>query len=461
MHILNGRTSFGSFVAPLVFCTAVFLQAICPGLASANEADETSFTAIQARRDVLFDATLNDPTNLDIAFEYAMLSAEVGDYEAAISTLERMLVFAPGLPRVQLELAVLYYRIGATDTAQYYLDAVSQQDLPPSVRGRVDEFATIIGKQSRPYRFSGTVQAGFQGHSNANLAPNQEAIIIGGLPITLGPGASGQSDTNFFALAQLHFTHDLPGQGSLFEVDTTLYTTNYFDINRLDMNLIEVAAGPSFSLGRFGWDKSRLGVYGILGASSLDGHHYSSTYGLGTRFRSQISERVFFDALLEGRSVDYKDGPNYPTASLQTGEAYRAQAQFTALVNTNLLTLFTLEARFVDGERDFKSYTAYAMSARANYYFTGYTGGILADNAPWTLSFAAGGLMRDYDGPDPLIDPMNPQDDNAYWLEASLGIPLEKDFSAYITGQYLGQNSNYATRDYEGAILTFGVSKRF
>ena len=33
---------------------------------------------------------LQDPSNLDVAFEYASLSSQVGDYEAAISTLERM-----------------------------------------------------------------------------------------------------------------------------------------------------------------------------------------------------------------------------------------------------------------------------------------------------------------------------------------------------------------------------------
>src|SRR5687768_2070429 len=52
----------------------------------------------EARRQALFQRMLTDPSNLDYAFEYAALSEQVGDLEAAISTLERMLVFAPGLP---------------------------------------------------------------------------------------------------------------------------------------------------------------------------------------------------------------------------------------------------------------------------------------------------------------------------------------------------------------------------
>ena len=53
------------------------------------------------------------PSDLDLAFEYARLSQQASDYEGAISTMERMLIYAPNTPRIQLELGVLYYRLGA------------------------------------------------------------------------------------------------------------------------------------------------------------------------------------------------------------------------------------------------------------------------------------------------------------------------------------------------------------
>ena len=96
-----------------------------------------SIEQIQARRQVLFDAMLAQPDNLDAAFEYAALSAQVGDLEAAVSTLERMLIFAPGLPRLQLELGVLYYRMGAYETARgYFESAMSAPDVPAVDRDR-------------------------------------------------------------------------------------------------------------------------------------------------------------------------------------------------------------------------------------------------------------------------------------------------------------------------------------
>jgi thioredoxin-like negative regulator of GroEL len=41
---------------------------------------------------------LQNPGDLDIAFEYVELSTQVGDYEGALSTLEGMLIFAPNTP---------------------------------------------------------------------------------------------------------------------------------------------------------------------------------------------------------------------------------------------------------------------------------------------------------------------------------------------------------------------------
>ena len=46
---------------------------------------------IEARRQFLFDVMLANPANLDAAFEYAALSAGVGELEAAVSTLEGLL----------------------------------------------------------------------------------------------------------------------------------------------------------------------------------------------------------------------------------------------------------------------------------------------------------------------------------------------------------------------------------
>jgi Flp pilus assembly protein TadD len=87
-----------------------------------------------ARREALLKQMIARPNDLDLAFEYANLSSQAGDYEGAISTLERMLIYAPNTSRLQLELGVLYYKIGAYDVARNYFDqALANPKLPPEV----------------------------------------------------------------------------------------------------------------------------------------------------------------------------------------------------------------------------------------------------------------------------------------------------------------------------------------
>ena len=65
-------------------------------------------SSLEQQFDQAFQHMLQDPANLDKSFKYAELGIEIGDYEAAISALERMLLYNPDLPRVRLELGVLY-----------------------------------------------------------------------------------------------------------------------------------------------------------------------------------------------------------------------------------------------------------------------------------------------------------------------------------------------------------------
>jgi tetratricopeptide (TPR) repeat protein len=109
---------------------------------------------LETRRQQLFQVMIEQPDNLDVAFEYAALSAQAGDLEGAVSTLERMLIFAPGLPRLQLELGVLYFRLGSMETARSYLEAaIASPSAPPEVIEKVQVYLAAIDSKSRSHYF--------------------------------------------------------------------------------------------------------------------------------------------------------------------------------------------------------------------------------------------------------------------------------------------------------------------
>src|SRR5690242_8045576 len=130
---------------------------------------------------------LRQPANLDIAFAYADVSAKVGDNEAAVSALERMLVFNPNLPRVQLELGALYFRMGSYEISRSYFDKALAANPPDEVKARINTYLAQISRLSDTQRFSGFVFMGLQYQSDANVAPGSSQLPsqVFGQPVIL------------------------------------------------------------------------------------------------------------------------------------------------------------------------------------------------------------------------------------------------------------------------------------
>ena len=87
---------------------SLILANVAPVITDPKMIEETN-----AEREKIFSALIEDPTNLDYLFKYANLSILLGDLEAAISVFEQMLIYEPDLPRIRLELGVLYFRLNA------------------------------------------------------------------------------------------------------------------------------------------------------------------------------------------------------------------------------------------------------------------------------------------------------------------------------------------------------------
>src|SRR6266852_2533442 len=115
---------------------------------SAQELSATERAQLQAQKEALFQKSLRDPANLDTAFAYADVSAKLGDNEAAVSALERMLLFNPDLPRVQLELATLYFRMGSFEIARTYFERAAAANPPEEVKERIATYLREVSRRS-------------------------------------------------------------------------------------------------------------------------------------------------------------------------------------------------------------------------------------------------------------------------------------------------------------------------
>ncbi len=414
--------------------------------------------SLQSKRTALFQRMLDKPDDLDAAFEYAALSVQVGDLEAAVSTLERMLIFAPGLPRLQLELGVLYYRLAAFETARSYFEsAVSGPDVPDEVRTKVDQYLSGIDKAGETTRFTGQIRTGIRYQSNANRAPTGNIVLLNGIPFNLDPAAQGAADGNVYAAGVFHMSHKLASQGDTIEADLVTYGSKQFEREELDLALAEVTIGPAFDLARFGWDNAALGVYGIGSVVYLDGHFYSAGGGAGTRLVLQPSPGFSWITALEYRYRDYHDSSVAPTADYRDGSEVRAFTTASYVVSPTMILTANAYVQHSDADRGYLAYTETGFSAGPSFAFASPFG----DGASWIFSPGAGFVYRKYDDPDPMVDPDEAEHDWELFVGADLTIPLKQNWALLAETEYRDSSSNYDTRDFDNFSVTLSLVKSF
>src|ERR1700721_1275516 len=207
--VAGGVAAIARFVAAGVVAAGVLL-AVASGAGAAPDTADSG--ALAAQKAQLFQQMLQDPSNLDVTFAYADVSAKLGENEAAIAALERMLLFNPNLPRVDLELGVLYYRLGSFDAALSYFQKAKSFNPPPEVIARVDEYMAKKAASQSPNQFSGYVFFGAQYQSDANVAPGSPLVLSPFGAVLLSNQFVKHDDVNLFGTGTFLYSYDLETQ---------------------------------------------------------------------------------------------------------------------------------------------------------------------------------------------------------------------------------------------------------
>jgi tetratricopeptide (TPR) repeat protein len=414
---------------------------------------------LAARQQELLQVMLKRPDDLDTAFEYASISAQLGDYEAAISTFERMLVYAPGLPRVELELGVLYFRLGSFDAARYYFDAaLKAPNVPPEVEEKVSVYLAAIDNREDPTKFAASVAFGVRYQSNANAGPGGRRVVLNGTPFLLSETSTGQSDVNGYIAGHFHGGYDLGTQGDLLEADLLVYGARYYDQVRLDTGIAELTIGPSFNMKRFNIDNTRAGIYGIFSGVRLDHANYSGALGLGTRFVSDFSPTTRLTGKAEYRQRWYNNSMAYPSVSDRNGYVLLVDLILHHQISGSVLLRSEAFGDFEEASRNWNQSWEAGFSFGGTYKFASPVES-LPD--PWSIDMEAGFAYRDFDSPDQLINATETEYDYEGWVRGVFSVPLRKEFKVNLTGELRRQFSNYDLSTYTNASGMLTVVKNF
>jgi hypothetical protein len=416
---------------------------------------------IEARRDALLRQMLASPGDLDLAFEYATLSSQVGDYEGAISTLERMLIYAPNTPRLQLELGILYYKLGAYDVARAYFEqALANPSVPPNVAAQIRLYLSQLALAADPPAFSASWFSAIRWESNANAGPGTQSVTLNGIDFTLDQQSVGREGWSALNIGTMHYGWDLKNQGDRIEFDALAYSTAYFESELQDIDLLffEGTVGPSFNLKRWGWDKTRGYLYAIGDLAYLGYDPYFSAPGAGARLLSFNAAQSVLDARVETRYRDFENSSDLPLNSQRTGFQTRVGFTYSYYFTPAFVVTTQTYGQREDAEVGF--WTDWEISFAGGFAYT-FDNPLWQARYPWTFQLGGGVIRRDYDDPDPTIDPTQSEEDTVWWTRGALILPVAETWAVVPQVEYRDQESNYDIRKFDDLTALLGVQKRF
>ena len=195
----------GVFIMACAFmCISLPAQNVQPTLTDPEE-----LAAAQQEKEEIFKQLFKDPTNLSLLFKYANISILVGDLEGAIGVFEQMLIYDSELPRIRLELGVLYFRLGAYALANNYLKSVKEFNPPPEVEARVDQFLEAIVSAEEPFQWQQNLSLGWKHTTNGNSGINADFIEIGDFLLEVDPDSKREGDQSALYNYSLSIDQDL------------------------------------------------------------------------------------------------------------------------------------------------------------------------------------------------------------------------------------------------------------
>jgi len=411
--------------------------------------------------DAAFQEMLRQPANLDVLFRFAAIATQTGDLEGAISALERMLLINPNLPRVRLELGVLYFRLGSYEVAREYLDgALKSPNVPAEVRTRAEQYMAQIENQQKASHLHGEAFLGFRYQSNANLGPATSSVRLFGQTANLNQSAVGGPDWGAVSTVQLRHTYDFGTQDkATLETFFTGYANRQFQLSAANVSLVDLTIGPRFQILSSSFEDVTVKPLLAGGAIWVNDTPYYASWGGGVEVNSMLSDRLRNISTVIWRRHDNQDTSYLPTNSLFRGTEYSATTVFPFDI-TQIVSLFASGStqRFLSDLAPWQSYQLWGLGGGMNFRFLDP---VLKTGLPWNVSLTASNQWWHYDAPDPTVDPTTYRDQSDFIVNLTLAVPFDERTTFSVSGGRFVRSATLPNYAFENNNFMFGISWRF
>ena len=419
--------------------------------ALAGEAD-----SLQQKYDAAFLEMYEDVGNLDKTFRFAELAVQVGDFEGAVSALERMLIIDPDLPQVRMQLGMLYFQMQSYAMAYAYLNAVREhEDVPAEARQQAEDLIAQIDALTSAHRFSSTVVGGLRYQTNANSGPPTNEILLFGNVAILDDQYTEQADWDGYLTGQFDYVYDFETDPKVtIETGLSLYGNRQDEQSQVDTRLYELQVGPrlAFSpqIGR------TLDIRPYLVVNDLTQGGAATFSGLGGGINCSYHDSPSGAWELGVRYVQ-RDYPGPEQVGL-TGPRTRLSMGKTFELSESTMGSLTASAFNENADDDWAAYWEYGVEGSVQYLF-GSPLEIIPQ--PWAGSLVLGLFDKNYAAENLVIAPGIKREDDTLRASASVTVALSAGLALVASVGYTEVDSNLLNYVNDNKFVSLSAMGRF
>ncbi len=447
-----------SVFALLAAALSATIVGVRPAIAQQTQAVSPE---LEAEYDAAFQEMLKNPSDLDVLFKIATIASKTGDLEGAISALERMLLVDPDLPRVRLELGVLYYRLGSFEVARSYFEVtLKSAALPPDVKARAEQFLAESEKRLTKSRFTGEIFAGMRYQSNANLGPPTSSVRLFGQTANLNQAALGTADWGAVTSGFLRHIYDL-GQNNPAQLETQLsgYLNRQFQIQAANVSILDLTSGPRFKAFNGIFEDVTLKPFGTVGYIWVNDVPYYGSFGSGLEVGTLLSDKLRNTTNFVWRRQMYQNTWYIPTNNQFTGVEYSANSTFQYAVNQAVMLYANGNLqRYQTDSTPWQNYMLYGVGGGMSFSFTDP---LFKSELPWSISLFGNVQWWYYDQPDAVVDPTVTRQQIDTILNLTLSIPFDQRTMFTVSGGRFVRSSDIPNYAFTNNSALIGVTWRF
>jgi tetratricopeptide (TPR) repeat protein len=408
-----------------------------------------------AGRDVTFEEVLRDPDNADLNYAFALTQIRQGDLLGALSTLERILLKNPNVPRVRLLYAIVLYRLNAVAEAEREMDNVLKLQMDDGLRRELEYYRGQIAREKQSTKFTAIVRFGWNYDSNRNAAPLTRGIVSSGAIVPL----PGEAETHSLeTLARLEVEHDLGFQrrhrlvGSV----TGLYDASLRS-DQFTLGAVDVRGGIALDLA-----PQELIIQPHYRWAHLEDNTVLQAEGGSIRFNWPTRKNLLFFVYGSGEYQVFNGTDRAPSSRFRTGAEWRGGAGVRwTIVPEHRLTLSAAGIR-KEAREDFFDYSGAQVNVEHGWLLG--RGMFLLTNLSWEGDW--------YDGSDPNINSTK-REDNILRVRTVFGVPFAtltgwntaprplRDVGISVGYEYTRAFSNIDNYRYQNHRVMAALTKRF